>query len=310
MTTYHTPVLCDDAVRLLITDPRGTYVDGTIGGGGHAERICSRLELGGQLIGFDADEDAIRVARRRLATFGNSVHLVHSNFSALKKYLQKQRVPTIHGMLLDLGVSSYQLDEVTKGFSFRGDERIDMRMDRRQLLSGWEVVNTYAESVLSDLLWKYGEERNARRIAKKIVASRPIDTTGALRHVIEATVGKQFLTKTLARVFQAIRIVVNDELRSLEKVLNDVIDILVPGGRVVVISYHSLEDRIVKEFFRQNARERVPSGHKYIEDTVVNPSLRILTKKPLVAREEEIAQNPRARSAKLRAAERIHSYPV
>lgn len=185
-----------------------------------------------------------------------------------------------------------------------------MRMDRRQLLSGWEVVNTYAESVLSDLLWKYGEERNARRIAKKIVASRPIDTTGALRHVIEATVGKQFLTKTFARVFQAIRIVVNDELRSLEKVLNDVIDILVPGGRVVVISYHSLEDRIVKEFFRQNARERVPSGHKYIEDTVVNPSLRILTKKPLVAREEEIAQNPRARSAKLRVAERIHSYPV
>jgi len=310
VTRYHTPVLCEDAVRLLITDPNSAYVDGTIGGGGHAERICSRLGPRGQLIGFDADEDAIRVARRRLATFGNSVHLVHSNFRALKEYLQKQQIPRIHGILLDLGVSSYQLDDMTKGFSFRGDERIDMRMDRRQLLSGWEVVNTYEESTLSDLLWGYGDERNARRIAKKIVASRPINTTGVLCHVIEATVGRQFLTKTLARVFQAIRIAVNDELRSLEKILNDVVDILVPSGRVVVISYHSLEDRIVKEFFRQNARERVPSGHKYIEDTLVTPSLRILTKKPLVAGEEEIVQNPRARSAKLRAAERIHSYPV
>jgi 16S rRNA (cytosine1402-N4)-methyltransferase len=174
-------------------------------------------------------------------------------------------------------------------------------------LSGWDIVNTYERSELAALLWTYGEERQARRIAERIVDARPIDTTGRLREVVESASGKQFLTKTLARVFQAIRIVVNNELGNLETVLKDGVDILLPGGRIVVISYHSLEDRMVKEFFRESARERIPSGHKYIEDTEVVPTLTILTKKPVVASGVEIAQNPRARSAKLRAAERRSS---
>jgi len=304
VTVYHAPVLSDEAISLLVTDPRGVYVDGTIGGGGHAEKICALLEHGGSLVGFDVDDDAIRFAEKRLAPYGQRARLIRSNFSNLVEQLGANGVSAINGLLLDLGVSSYQLDEATRGFSFRGDERLDMRMDRRQALSGWEIVNTYDESFLSEVIWRYGEERNARRIAKRIVASRPVETTGALRNVIELAVGRQFLTKTLARVFQAIRIAVNNELESLEKVLGDVIHLLVPRGRIVVISYHSLEDRVVKEFFKQHAQERIRSEHKYIEDTLVTPDLRVLTKKPVTAGEEEVARNPRARSAKLRAAER------
>lgn len=301
---YHTPVLLNEALDLFITRRNGTYVDGTLGGGGHAEEVCKRLD-DGRLLCFDADADAIRYASERLKPWSHKVTFVHSNFRNLKSELAARNILFIDGLLLDLGVSSFQFDEEEKGFSFRGDERIDMRMDRGQALSGWDIVNTYDEQRLADVLWKYGEERNSRRIARHIADSRNIDTTGRLASVIESAVGRKHLIKTLARVFQAIRIEVNDELRSLQNVLDDAVELLLPGGRLVVISYHSLEDRIVKNFFRMQARERIPSGHKYVPDTVVSPRLRILTKTPQAASEQEIARNPRARSAKMRAAEKL-----
>lgn len=301
---YHTPVLLNEALGLFITRRNGTYVDGTLGGGGHAEEVCKRLD-DGRLLCFDADADAIRYASERLKPWSHKVTFVHSNFRNLKSELAARNILFIDGLLLDLGVSSFQFDEEEKGFSFRGDERIDMRMDRGQALSGWDIVNTYDEQRLADVIWKYGEERNSRRIARHIADRRNIDTTGRLASVIESAVGKKHLIKTLARVFQAIRIEVNDELRSLQNVLDDAVELLLPGGRLVVISYHSLEDRIVKNFFRMQARERIPSGHKYVPDTVVSPRLRILTKTPQAASEQEIARNPRARSAKMRAAEKL-----
>ncbi|MEO8166644.1 MAG: 16S rRNA (cytosine(1402)-N(4))-methyltransferase RsmH [bacterium] len=302
---YHTPVLLREALRYLISDVNGVYVDGTLGGGGHAEEICNQLSIEGRLVCFDADEDAIRFASERLKKFSNRVTFVHSNFRNLKPELSALHIASIDGLLLDLGVSSFQINEEAKGFSFRGDERIDMRMDRQQTMSGLDVVNTYDDAQLANVLWKYGEERNSRRIAKKIVEARPVETTGRLAAIVESAVGKQFLTKTLARVFQAIRIEVNDELRSLEQALADCLGLLVPGGRMVVISYHSLEDRIVKNFFKAAALSSIPSGHKYIPDTMVTPKLKILTKSPVLAPEEEVDRNPRSRSAKMRVAERL-----
>lgn len=304
-SSYHTPVLADEVVHYLVTSVDGLYVDGTAGGGGHAEAICRRLQGKGRLVCFDVDDDAIQTTSRRLATFTGRVTFVRANFGNLKGELAAIGRGAINGLLLDLGVSSHQLDDATKGFSFRGDERIDMRMDRRQQLTGWDVVNMYEEERLADILWKYGEERNARRIARAIVKARSIESTRDLAVLLEATVGGKFLLKTFARVFQAIRIEVNDELGNLKRVLTDMLDLLQPSGRVVVISYHSLEDRIVKTAFRNASRDRIPSGHKYIPDAAVTPQLRIVTKSPVLASAEEVARNPRARSAKMRVAERI-----
>ncbi len=296
-------MLREEAVRYLITDATKTYVDATLGGGGHTEEICNRLQGDGRVVCFDADEAAIRFARQRLARFQQRLVFVHSNFRNLKEELQTLKIKQFQGILLDLGVSSFQLDEASRGFTFRSSERIDMRMDARQTLDGWHVVNTYDEQRLADVFWRYGEERNSRRIAKRIVASRPLDTTGALKESIELAVGKQFLTKTLARIFQAIRIEVNGELKSLETVLEDSLELLSPGGRAVVISYHSLEDGIVKKFFRDKALTSIPSKNKYVPDTVVVPRLKVLTKKPVVPTDTEIERNPRARSAKMRVVE-------
>ncbi len=302
---YHTPVLLEEAVSFLVTDANGVYVDGTLGGGGHSEEICKRLGESGRLICFDADEDAIRFASERLREFAPRVEFVHSNFGNLKAELGALDVTQANGLLLDLGVSSYQIDEEAKGFSFRGDEKIDMRMDRRQSLSGWDVVNEYDEVKLADVIWKFGEERNSRRIARRIVEARTIESTGELATTIESAVGKKFLVKTLARVFQAIRIEVNDELKNLERALADSIELMAHGGRIVVISYHSLEDRIVKNIFKTASLDRIPSGNKLVPDTMIVPMLRLLTKSPIEASEAETARNPRARSAKMRVAERL-----
>jgi 16S rRNA (cytosine1402-N4)-methyltransferase len=210
--------------------------------------------------------------------------------------------------LLDLGVSSYQIDEPSKGFSFQTDELLDMRMDRHQQVDAKHIVNKYDEQALVDILWMYGEEKHSRRIAKAIVQRRveqPIETTGELATLIERTVGGRFLNKTLARVFQAVRIEVNNELENLRQALCDCVDVLNPGGRLVVISYHSLEDRLVKYAFRAASAQSIPSGNKIIPDTPLQPVLTMLTRKPVTASEEEKAVNPRSRSAKLRAAEKV-----
>jgi 16S rRNA (cytosine1402-N4)-methyltransferase len=302
---YHVPVLRDEVFEFLAVDPEKTYVDATVGGGGHAGRICEWLRGSGRLVCLDADSDAIAHAQKRLERFADRATFVHSNFRNLKPELQSLGVTQISGLLLDLGVSSFQLDEATKGFSHRFDAPLDMRMDRRQAVTGEDVVNTYSEHDLANVLYKFGEERRSRRIARMIVGARPIRTTGEMSTVIESAVGKRHLPETLARVFQAVRIEVNEELKNLERVLGDSLDVLSPGGRVVVISYHSLEDRIVKDFFRRESQEKVPSGNKYVPDRPVFPKLKVLTKKPVSPKAEEVERNPRARSAKMRAAERV-----
>jgi 16S rRNA (cytosine1402-N4)-methyltransferase len=305
---YHTPVLLAETLRYLDPRPAGLYVDGTVGGGGHAERILERLSDAGRLIGIDADPDAIELAARRLERFGDRVILVHDNFRNLKLILSRLNVSVIDGLLLDLGISSFQLDAAPRGFSFRGNDRLDMRMDPQQELDAWTVVNRYSERELSTMILKYGEERNARRVARKIVwhrAHHPIETTGDLARLVESVVGRRFLVKSLARVFQAIRIEVNRELENLERGLRDAISLLQVGGRIVVISYHSLEDRIVKRVFKEESIPPRSFGFPPHVQAPHGPRLNILLRKPIGPTGEEIRTNSRARSAKLRAAERI-----
>jgi 16S rRNA (cytosine1402-N4)-methyltransferase len=306
--TYHTPVLSQEVLFYLLTSKNGFYVDGTLGGGGHAEVILEQLALPGKLIGIDLDDDGLEAASKRLARFKEHAIFVKENFRNIKSVLSQNGITSVQGVLLDLGVSSYQIDEPTKGFSFQTDELLDMRMDRHQHVDAKHIVNQYDEQALVDILWMYGEEKHSRRIAKAIVQRRieqSIETTGQLAALIERTVGGQFLNKTLARVFQAIRIEVNNEIENLRQALVACVDVLNPGGRLVVISYHSLEDRLVKYAFRAASAESIPSGYKIIPDTPLQPVLKILTRKPVTASEEEMAINPRSRSAKLRAAEKL-----
>jgi 16S rRNA (cytosine1402-N4)-methyltransferase len=306
--TYHTPVLLQEVLFYLLTARNGFYVDGTLGGGGHAEAVLEQTAPSGTLIGLDLDDDALDTAGKRLARFQERVIFIKGNFRNIKLVLSQHGVNAVQGILLDLGVSSYQIDEPAKGFSFQTDEMLDMRMDRHQHLHAKLVINEYDEQALVDILWTYGEEKHSRRIAKAIVQQRleqSIETTGQLAALIESTVGRQFLNKTLARVFQAIRIEVNNEMENLRQALCDCVDVLNPGGRLVVISYHSLEDRMVKYAFRAASAQSIPSGNKIIPDTPLKPVLKMLTRKPVTASEEERAINPRSRSAKLRAAEKV-----
>ncbi len=306
--TYHIPVLLHEAVDLLVSDRGGIYVDGTLGGGGHAEAICEKLSSEGRLIGIDADEDAHLEAARKLARFAPRVTFVRDNTAYLRSILHSLDIHGIQGLLLDLGVSSFQLDERGKGFTFRADAPLDMRMDVRQGRTARSVVNEYDEQSLMGIFFTYGEEKHSRRIARAIAAQRaekPIDTTGELAAIIERCVGGKFATKSLARIFQALRIEVNDELGRLETMLADGVDMLSPGGRIVVIAYHSLEDRIVKNYFSAQAATTVPSGVKFLPDTPRVPVLHLLTKKPLIASEDEQEKNPRSRSAKMRAGEKV-----
>ncbi|HUI10891.1 MAG TPA: 16S rRNA (cytosine(1402)-N(4))-methyltransferase RsmH [Bacteroidota bacterium] len=305
MAGFHESVLREEVIHFLVTDRGGTYVDGTVGGGGHAESICRALTAQGRLIGFDRDSDALGAAEARLSTLGAAVTLIRGNFADMAAELRARGVTRVAGIFLDLGVSSHQLDAQERGFSFRPGSALDMRMDTRATLSAREVVNTYSEERLAEILRMYGEERAARRIARGIVKARPVESADDLAAVVRRSAGGRFLTKSLARVFQGIRIEVNGELESLRHALQDVPDLLERGGRCVVISYHSLEDRIVKEFFRGEAADTIASAHKLLPDHRRSPRLVILTRKPVGASEGECARNTRARSAKLRAAERV-----
>ena len=305
---YHTPVLAEEAVSFLVNAREGVFVDGTLGGGGHAESILRKSEPHGRLIGIDADDDALRVASQRLAAFGERLILRRGNFRDIKEIVAECGLRNVAGVLLDLGVSSHQLDEPSRGFSFSSDAPLDMRMSRASSLTAREVVNGYEEGRLAGILKDLGEEHNARKIARAIVQARtrkPLDTGKDLTRVLERTVGDRFLTKTLARVFQAIRIEVNGELDSLKRGLSGALDILTPGGRLVVISYHSLEDRIVKETFRAASATTDTTLSKFLPPTVLKPSVLHLTKKFVGPSESEIRSNPRARSAKLRAVEKL-----
>ena len=305
---YHIPALLHETLEYLLTTKDGVYVDGTLGGGGHAEAILEKISPGGKLIGIDADSDAQNEAGRRLRRFESNIVFVHDNVVNLRTILNAQGFSSIQGILLDLGVSSFQLDQGEKGFSYRSNDRLDMRMDKRQGLTAYDVVNSYDDARLAEVLWNYGEEPHSRRLARAIVRrrmERPIDTTGDLTWVIEDVAGAKYRIKTLSRVFQALRIEVNNELENLSHVLTDAVSLLAAGGRIVVLSYHSLEDRIVKRFFVEHAATSAPSGHPLLPDTPLTPDLRLLTRKPVIASAEEQGRNPRSRSAKLRAAEKL-----
>jgi len=306
-SNYHTPVLVEKVIRYLQVNPDGIYIDGTLGGGGHAESILMELSSIGRLIGFDMDIDAIAFSQNRLKNYGDRIVYMQKNISTIKNSLDNLGITEIDGLLLDLGVSSRQID-MMRGFSFMHEDKIDMRMNQRQELDGCYVINKYDEKKLADIFWRYGEERNSRKIANRIVEKRtlnPLSTTGELAIIIESLVGKHFLSKSLARIFQAIRIEVNNELENLSNTLKETMQLLKTGGRIVVISYHSLEDRIAKEFFKEESKTIIKSGNRYLPDQPKTARLNILTKKPIIPDENEVRINSRARSAKLRAAERI-----
>ena len=299
--SYHEPVLLDESVEGLGIVPGGTYVDATYGGGGHSKKILERLNTSGRLIAFDRDEEAVEQAA------GNGkLQLVHHNFRYLKRFLRYLGAIPVQGILADLGVSSHQFDEAKRGFSLRYDAPLDMRMSRRQTLTAAEVLNTYPAERLQQLLSEYGEVHNARTVARRIVsarADRPVTTTGALRDLLADFLPKAGEHQYLAKVFQALRIEVNDELGALRDFLAQAAEVLAPGGRLVVIAYHSLEDRLVKNFLR-DGRFDGPAGTDLFGRRLP-PVFRLVHRKPVEAGEEETAANPRARSAKMRIAEKI-----
>jgi 16S rRNA (cytosine1402-N4)-methyltransferase len=304
---YHIPVLVHEVVDALITDPGGVYVDATLGGGGHTEAILKKLSPSGSVVGLDIDEAALVYARRRFAHEGRRIQFCRENFCNLDRVLQELNIQRVGGIIADLGISSHQIDEPRRGFSFQSNDRLDMRMDSRRSTNGWNVINEYDEKQLADVFQHYGEERRSHQIARTIVHKRTkesIDTTGQLAAIVTGIVGERFAKKTLARIFQAVRIEVNGELNNLDIFLRHVPEMLVPAGRIGVISYHSLEDRMVKRYFREEAATVIPSGHKLIPDTPRTPQLKIITKDPVTPGENECLINPRARSAKLRVAER------
>ncbi|MEX0721380.1 MAG: 16S rRNA (cytosine(1402)-N(4))-methyltransferase RsmH [Balneolaceae bacterium] len=302
MTTYyqHTPVLLNESVDALITDKNGIYVDGTLGGGGHSEEILSRLGSDAQLFGIDQDDEALDAAISRLGN-DSRFHTLKGNFGYLSTLLPPPTHGQVAGILLDLGVSTHQLKEAKRGFSFQEEGPLDMRMGNLSGISAYQVVNEYDYISLRDIIFHYGEERMSRQIAKAIIDARPIETTQKLRKVVSSLVSTRFEIKTLARVFQGIRIEVNRELDMLRKVLEQSLEVLKPGGRIVAISYHSLEDRIVKRFFKAG-------NHKgdIEKDFYGNPitPIKPVNKQVITPSKKEVATNAAARSAKLRIAEK------
>ena len=307
----HISVLPQEVLHYLRPRAGGIYVDGTLGGGGHAELILEQCGPDGRLIGFDRDPAALAAAGERLARFGERLVLVHDNFAGMRQQLAARGIGAVDGILLDLGVSSHQLDTPERGFSFQVDAPLDMRMNPTEGESAADLVNEAAEEDLATIIYRFGEERWSRRIARMIVAARaeePITTTGQLAGIVSRSIPRKAQEERIhpaTRTFQALRIAVNRELASLEEALADMVDLLHPEGRAVVISFHSLEDRIVKESFRSfTGRCTCPRELPRCQ-CGARAQLKVLTNKPVIATKEEISANPRARSAKLRAAERL-----
>ncbi|MBX7152303.1 16S rRNA (cytosine(1402)-N(4))-methyltransferase RsmH [bacterium] len=306
-TFYHLPVLLKDCIAALNLKAGGIYVDGTLGGGGHTEAILKK-EANCRVLALDADLDAIRYASERLKPFGERVTIRQSNFRQLRQVTEELKIAAIDGLLLDLGVSSFQLDASAKGFSYRLDTPLNMQMNDYENFSAYDVINGYNEKKLADIFFHYGEEKNSRRIARKITEMRqtkPISTTGELVTIIGATIPERFAKKTLSRIFQAIRIEVNNELENLKTILTDAAAMMNSGGRIAVIAYHSLEDRIVKDFFKTEASNLIIDENYPELSKEKTAALKIITKKPIVPTDDEMTANPRARSAKLRIAEKI-----
>ena len=310
MEFKHVSVLLQETVDGLNVKPDGIYVDGTLGGGGHSYEVCTRLGAKGSIIGIDQDEAAIEAASIRLKGFGEKVTIVRSNYCDMKSRLHELGIDKVDGIMLDLGVSSYQLDTADRGFSYREDAPLDMRMDQRSEMTARDIVNDYSEMDLYRVIRDYGEDKFAKNIARHIVrerAKRPIETTGELTEVIRHAIPMKFQKKTghpAKRTFQAIRIELNRELDVLRDSLDDMIDMLNPGGRLCIITFHSLEDRIVKSAFKKNENPcTCPSDFPVCVCGKVSKG-RVITRKPILPSEEEMEVNSRSKSAKLRIFER------
>lgn len=307
----HTTVLLKEAVEGLNIKSDGIYVDCTLGGAGHSSLILSKLEEGGKLFAFDQDETAIAHAKEKLAEYGNRLEIIKSNFLYLKEELESRGINKVDGVLYDLGVSSPQLDTPERGFSYHHDAPLDMRMDNDADVSAYDVINHWAYEDLVRIFFRYGEEKFSKQIARKIEAARlvkPIETTAELVDLIKDAIPAPARRKgghPAKRVFQAVRIAVNDELSVFEQSINQAIDLLNPEGRISVITFHSLEDRICKAAFKKASETpNLPPGLPIIPDEY-KPILKLITRKPVVPSEEELEQNNRARSAKLRIAEKL-----
>ena len=303
----HVPVLLDEVITGLQAQRGGYFVDCTVGLGGHAAAILEKISPSGRLLGIDADPEAIKVSQNKLSAYGEAVTLVNDNFVNLEAICERYHFHPVDGILFDLGVSSLQLDTAERGFSFHLDAPLNMRFDSGQGLTAADIVNSFSEQELAKLIEKYGEERHSRRIARYIVQNRPIATTVELARLVEQALGgKHARIHPATRTFMALRIAVNSELQNLELALKQTINLLRPGGRLTVISYHSLEDRIVKQFMRYAASSCLcPPGTVICRCGHV-PTLRLISRKVIKPTSLEIESNPRSRSAKLRIAERLN----
>ena len=315
MMAEHVPVLLTEATVGLAPRPGLICVDGTLGGGGHAEALLEATAPSGRLLGLDADPLAIERCQERLARFGERIVLRQGSFRRLAEFAADAGIPAVDAVLLDLGISSFQLGETERGFSFLADGPLDMRMDPTSPLTAAEIVNTWPQEALADLIFRYGEEPRSRRIAAAIIRARPLNATGALAEVISRELGGKQGKRThpATQVFQALRIAVNDELGALEAVLPQIVTLLTNGGRFAIIAFHSLEDRIVKQFIQREMRDCIceldARTRRQLGAAACTcnhrATLKAVTKKPILPTEAEITLNPRSRSAKLRIAERL-----
>ena len=302
----HKPVLYQEIIHALQPRNGGRYVDGTLGAGGHARGILEACTPDGLLLGLDVDPQALALARETLAPYEGRIHLVQASHITLSQQLAALKWDSIDGIVLDLGASSMQFDSAERGFSFMQDGPLDMRFGINAVMSAEEIVNTFDERELADIIFRYGEDRDSRKIAKAIVMNRPLRTTRELVAVIEkASPRHGDRVHPATQTFQALRIAVNDELAAVEKTLPQAVAALRSGGRCAVISFHSLEDRIVKEYFREQSKDIVNPPYERIYEEERKAVVKIINKKPIVASDEEIKDNPRSRSAKLRVVEKL-----
>lgn len=310
MTFEHKSVLLRETIESLNIKPDGIYVDGTLGGGGHAFLVCKYLGQDGRLIGIDQDQDAVKAAQKRLEEYGDKVSIVKSNYRQIKRVLEDRGISRVDGIYLDLGVSSYQLDSPERGFTYREDVPLDMRMDKSREKTAAHVVNEYSEMELYRIIRDYGEEKFAKNIAKHIVKAReygPVETTGELTELIKAAIPMKMRAvggHPAKRTFQAIRIEVNQELEVLRESIDTMIGLLNPGGRLSIITFHSLEDRIVKNKFRENENPCICPSDFPVCVCGRRSKGRVITRKPILPTQEETEENKRSKSAKLRVFEK------
>ncbi|MBL8110397.1 MAG: 16S rRNA (cytosine(1402)-N(4))-methyltransferase RsmH [Anaerolineales bacterium] len=311
MNTPHKPVLYKEIIHALQPRRGGRYVDGTLGAGGHARGILEASAPDGRLLGLDVDPQALAIARETLAPYEHRIHLAQASYATLSAQLKTLHWESVDGIVLDLGASSMQFDTPERGFSFQHDAPLDMRFGPSALQTAADIVNAYSESELADVLYEFGEERDSRKLARAIVKARPLHTTGELVAVIEAvsprrgSFGRLRTVHPATRTFQALRIAVNDELASVAKTLPQAVASLPVGGRLAVISFHSLEDRIVKDFFREQSKDLINPPYEKLYEVERKATIKEVNRKPILPSEEETKNNPRARSAKLRIAEKL-----